>query len=616
MITKMTKYHFIILGRESEEFMTSLQNLGVVDITRSSKPIDDRSSQMIALGEEYKKAISHLGRINFTGDADLAAIEKKRAEMVIQPIDIKQLPQLVDEAVARLANEKAALSTTEKLLGQIQIWGDFDLDKINGLSQLGLQMLLYSCPKNKFSKEWEQTWPLSVIAEDDEKVHFAVVVPENETVKIPATNIVMPEKNRNELTQDIERIKDKILATKATLLNYKDMVPELEKAAHSNLSNLDIYLAKAAKGEESVDEISVYTGFSPVNEDASLCKELDDMGVFYLKEKATAEDNPPIKLHNNKFASMFEVLTGMYGMPVYNEFDPTPILGPFFLLFFAMCMGDAGYGILLFLIGFLIKKVAPGMAKLAPLVKVLGVATFFIGLILGTFFGINLYEASWYPEVLKKFIIQGKVMGFDLQMVVALGIGVFHICLAMIVKGICFTCAFGFRKTVSTWGWCLLIIGGIITAALSLAGVMSAQVTKIVIIVIGVISALGIYIFNTPGRNPLANIGSGLWATYNMVTGLLGDVLSYIRLFALGLAGGLLGNAFNDLGMMAFNGLAIPGLNFVALAIILVIGHALNLAMSCLGAFVHPLRLTFVEYFKNVGYEGKGKLYNPLTNNK
>ena len=94
-----------------------------------------------------------------------------------------------------------------------------------------------------------------------------------------------------------------------------------------------------------------------------------------------------------------------------------------------------------------------------------------------------------------------------------------------------------------------------------------------------------------------------------MATGILGDVLSYIRLFALGLAGGMLGAAFNDLGTMV---LGDGGINWVFFILILVVGHVLNLLMSCLGAFVHPLRLNFVEYFKNAGYEGKGKTYNPL----
>ena len=96
-----------------------------------------------------------------------------------------------------------------------------------------------------------------------------------------------------------------------------------------------------------------------------------------------------------------------------------------------------------------------------------------------------------------------------------------------------------------------------------------------------------------------------------MITGLLGDVLSYIRLYALGLAGGMLGQAFNILGgMMVSDGFG--AINWLPFLLIVLFGHTLNLAMSCLGAFVHPLRLTFVEYFKNAGYEGKGKEYSPL----
>ena len=129
-------------------------------------------------------------------------------------------------------------------------------------------------------------------------------------------------------------------------------------------------------------------------------------------------------------------------------------------------------------------------------------------------------------------------------------------------------------------------------------------------IVIGVISALAIFIFNKPGRNPLINIGAGLWDTYNMATGILGDVLSYIRLYALGLAGGMLGGAFNNLGQMVLGDN--PSWQWLPFVIILLFGHVLNLLMPCLGAFVHPLRLTFVEYFKNSGYEGKGLKYNPL----
>jgi V/A-type H+-transporting ATPase subunit I len=251
---------------------------------------------------------------------------------------------------------------------------------------------------------------------------------------------------------------------------------------------------------------------------------------------------------------------------------------------------------------------------LGPIITVLGLGTTVVGFFLGTFMGIDLHAASWVPEVLKNVMIKGNLTlagsSYDIQMVLALCIGVFHICLAMVVKAVCYTKQFGFKENIATWGWTLLIVGGLIVAILGMT-VLPAAVFKWTLIAVGVVSALGIYIFNTPGRNPLINIGAGLWDTYNMATGILGDVLSYIRLYALGLAGGMLGAAFNNLGQMVLGDTPNVG-TWVGFLAIVIIGHVLNLAMSALGAFVHPLRLSFVEYFKNAGYEGKGKLYQPF----
>lgn len=314
---------------------------------------------------------------------------------------------------------------------------------------------------------------------------------------------------------------------------------------------------------------------------------------------------------------MFEGLTGMYGMPVYGEWDPTPVLAIFFLLFFAMCMGDAGYGLILIIYGILQDKKIVNFAMfdgLGKLISILGVATTIVGFFLGTAFGMDLTAASWMPQQMKDLMLSGDVTiggsSYALQMVLAIGIGIFHICLAMTIKAVLYTKRFGLKANISTWGWLLLILGGIITGAFAMLGLLPENVTKIAVIAIGAVSALCIFIFNTPGRNPLINIGAGLWDTYNMATGIMGDVLSYIRLYALGLAGGMLGGAFNNLGLMVLGDN--PTWQWLPFVLILLAGHALNLLMSCLGAFVHPLRLTFVEYFKNSGYEGKGAKYNPL----
>lgn len=124
------------------------------------------------------------------------------------------------------------------------------------------------------------------------------------------------------------------------------------------------------------------------------------------------------------------------------------------------------------------------------------------------------------------------------------------------------------------------------------------------------LSAVLIFFLNSPGKNPFMNVGLGLWDTYNMATGLLGDVLSYVRLFALGLSGGILASVFNSLALGLRPDNLIGG--SIVFLLIFLFGHSINMFMNVLGAFVHPLRLTFVEFYKNAEFAGGGKKYNPF----
>ena len=612
MITKMTKYSFVLLTGEKESFLEQLQELGVVDISRSVKPIDSDSSVMFHKAERARKTLEFLESIDYSKDADAEAIAKATVNVEGDPVDF------IEECRTRLAELHIANANAEKQLNTRRPWGEYDKKAVDGLADLGYIVRYYSVDAKKFDETWGELYPLQVVSNDGKKVWFVTVAPKGEAYSFPINETAAPEGTYTEASAELAEIKAEMIGCKAGLLNAKDYIPAIKETCNNDLVELDRYLAKEVGQGAAENLVTVFTGFAPVENDAELVEAFDNMGVLYLKEEAVLEDNPPIKLKNNWFIRQFEVFTEMYGAPVYAEFDPTPIVAPFYLLFFAMCMGDAGYGLILILLGIAVAKKWINIAMLkniGPIISILGAGTFAIGLVLGTAFGIDLSAAEWYPQAMKKIMITGTIAGFPAQMILALGIGIFHICLAMTVKAIGYTKRFGFRETVSVWGWLLLIVGGIATAALGMAKLVSPDVIKWIVIVIGVVSALGIYIFNTPGKNPLSNIGSGLWDTYNMVTGILGDVLSYIRLYALGLAGGMLGQAFNILGgIIVGDGISV--INFLPFALILLFGHSLNLAMSCLGAFVHPLRLTFVEYFKNAGYEGKGKEYNPLTKEK
>ena len=615
MITKMTKYSFVLLTGEKEGFLEQLQELGVVDISRSVKPIDSDSSVMFHKAERARKTLEFLESIDYSKDTDAEAIAKATVNIEGDPVDF------IEECRAKLTELHAALAHAEKQLQATLPWGEYDKKALDGLKDLGYAIRYYAVDAKKFDESWGELYPLQVVENNGKKVWFVTVAPKGEAYSFPVQEVAAPEITSAEAASDIARIKTEITDCKAGLLNAKDYIPAIKEACNSDLVELDRYLAKEAGEGAAEDMITVFTGFAPVENDAELVEAFDKMGVLYIKEDAAQEDNPPIKLRNNWFTRQFECFTEMYGMPVYSEFDPTPILAPFYLLFFAMCLGDAGYGIVLLLFGLMLNKgwLKVGMFDgLGNIIALLGAGTMVVGTVLGTFFGIGMHDASWVPEWMKSLMIVGDVdvpgVGvLNIQMLLAMGIGIFHICVAMTVKAVCYTKRFGWKENIATWGWLILIVGGVLTGLLALGKLLSPEAIKWALIIIGAVSALAIYIFNTPGRNPLVNVGAGLWDTYNMATGILGDVLSYLRLFALGLAGGMLGQAFNNLAL-SVKGDAV--MTWVPFVLILIVGHVINILLSSLGAFVHPMRLTFMEYFKNAGYEGKGSSYNPLTTNK
>ncbi|MBR4809710.1 MAG: ATPase V [Bacteroidales bacterium] len=569
MIEKMTRYDFVLLSSGRDGFIESLSALGVMDVTRSSKPVDERSAGM------------------------LSRIEALNAE-------ISRISKGTDATLKTLQDERAALAKEAETVSR---WGTFDRSRLDAL---GLPVRFYCVPEKKFDPAWADGCALEEIERDGGKVWF-VVFGDGE---LPVAPLPEPSRSIVEVESAIAAKDAEIEVYRKDLEALKPTLPRLRQELEKQRNVLGRYLASEC-GEKAADgELSVFEGFAPASEKERLAKAFDELDCIWYSSEASVEDNPPIKLKNNKFVKQFEVLTDMYGRPDYNEFDPTPYLSVFFLLFFAMCMGDAGYGLLLFIIGLLLKKVE-SFRKLAPLVTILGAGTFVVGIVMHTFFGVDISALPWIPSWLKAVMITGTIAGFEAQMVLSLAIGVLHLCLAMIVKTVYATRNKGFLGSLGTWGWTLLIVGGVIVGALALASLLPAAVVKWIVIGLGVVSALGIFLFNDIKRSPLKNIGSGLWEAYNTATGLLGDVLSYLRLYALGLAGGMLGKAFNDIASMTLgDGGFGPGWIFFIL--ILIVGHALNLAMCCLGAFVHPLRLNFLEFFKNAGYDGKGRTYQPL----
>ena len=594
MISPMTRYGFILLNGEQDGLLEQLQELGLMDITRSVKPVDRRSEKLVAEVELLDGLIKGIRR---------AAVPEGTA---LAPLRIgDNLSDAAGDILMKYMEVGQDIAAAQKQLAALRPWGSYSRESVAALASAGIPLHFHVLAAKQMKAEWASQYALSVIAEEGGNVWFVVAGEDALPGEVP-----MPEKTAAEAEAALAALEERQTLLAGHVLALRERLPELEAARSDAASRLDLYLAGASAVKAAEDHIVTLEGFAPVADEAAITAKLDALGVLYFKENAKVEENPPIAFRNNAFVRLFEPLTDMYGRPAYNGFDPTPFISVFFMLFFAFCMGDCGYGLILLAAGLLMRRSA-GMRSLAPLVTVLGCATVVIGFLFHTFFSMDIAQWELFRPVRKVFL-PSKIMGYDGTMVLALVVGIFHICLAMVVKTVNETKNKGFLGSLGTWGWTLLVVGGVIVGGIALSGVMNAAVTKWVIIVLGVVSALGIFLLNDLHRNPLLNIGSGLWETYNTVTGLLGDVLSYLRLYALGLAGSMLGLAFNNIGLMILG----DGSSYIAwipFVLVVLVGHVLNIAMAALGAFVHPLRLNFLEFFKNSGYEAAGRKFNPLT---
>ena len=614
MISKMNKLSFLIYHKEYEMFLEKLRELGVVHVEkRQGAEMDANLQAFMQKRTAYQSLLKNmtLAAASYEGTA------------TAQPSGIT-IEQVVDSYESQQEHIQALnmqLPVLDKEIDAMEVWGEFDWNVIDQLKANGWQMQLYCCPEKSFEETWVDDYNATLINRKGGQSYFVTV--NHTSVELEAEAVRLPKQRLSELVQGQEALKAEIKKANDELdLFCINHIPVVEEALEALESDINLMEVEQLGGERMADgAIVMMEGWVPVENDADVRKLLDESGVYYEIRAAEKEDNAPIKLKNGKISRAFEMLTKMYGMPDYGEFDPTPLLAPFYALFFGMCVGDAGYGLLLVVLGlYLKKKLSKSMAGLMNLLITLGAATTVVGALFNTFFGAALTDWN-LPEWMNSLIISGKWDGtaYDKTMVIALLVGMFHICFAMVVKAIGSTVRYGFKNSLSAWGWLLLVAGSVTVATLNYLGVVDFETSKMAYIGIGGVSAIGIYLLNDIRRNIFVNVGAGLWDTYNMATGLMGDLLSYLRLYALGLAGGMLGGVFNSLGLQLRDALGdflfgIPG--WICFGLIFVAGHGLNIALSCLSGYVHSIRLTFVEYFKNSGYDGKGVEYKPFSSKK
>lgn len=604
MITKMRKLTFLVYHKEYDAFLKDIRNLGVVHVAEKQRGVsgDEGLQENLNLSKQLAATLSQFNTLNAANKyiVNETGGSPERGFQVLKEVEKLQHEKIkLEQQLQGYLKDEATLKP----------WGDFDPEGIRKLHDEGLNVGFYIASEHKYKEEWESLYNAVVVSRMASKVYFVTITNIGEKLDLDVEHIKAPTRSLSKVMEQIESTKQALENNAEALSNLaaKD-VASLKAAIKELHSRIEFSKVKLNTEHTAGEKLMFLQGWIPEAEEAAVVIYLNRQHAYYEINDPDVEDDVPVQLNNHGLFAWFEPICKLYMLPKYREMDMTPFFAPFFMVFFGLCLGDIGYGLFLLLAvtayRVFARNVGPAMKPVLSLLQVLAFSTMICGLLTGGFFGFQLYDLDWaISEKLRNMVSLDNNQMFELSLV----LGLVQILFGMVLKIVNRIIQFGFRYAIETLGWVILLVSFVFATIFPEILPMTGNVH---LIVLGV-AAVMIFCYNSPGKNIFVNLGLGLWNTYNMITGLLGDVLSYIRLFALGLSGGILASVFNSLaaGLAPDHIIAGP----VVMVIIFVIGHGINIFMNVLGAIVHPMRLTFVEFFKNAGYTGGGKEYNPFS---
>ncbi len=591
MIVPVRKYTFLVYHRDYDHFLDDLGELGVVHIIEKQTELDEETIDKLDQLKLVKEAISFLKNRE----------SKKKGTKIKE--DGIELASVIKEKRNKLEVLSQRQISLIKEMHRAEPWGDFSRETIDKLKKEGLTLKFYVVSHKKFSPEWIKTHNVAIISRHQAQVHFVVVNKEDKEPFEPqeAEEVKLPKRPVSEVIRERKHVEERMHNINEELDRFTSTaLPHLEEAAKRLETETEYKRAMLNTTEQADGKVKILEGFVSVDKRDALDEYLEKHSILYLSRKPDPDDNPPVELKNGKFARLFEPIAKLFALPSYQELDLTPLFAPFFMLFFGFCLGDAGYGLLFIIVGFIVRpRLKPSLRPIVSLAQFLGLGTVIFGALTGTFFGMNLIQADIPAlESIKSFMLNSQ-QAFYLAVI----IGIVQILFGIGVHAVNRFKQYGFKYALPQIGWLMLLPG------LGLYfGFKGFEVAGYILMFGGMSLIL---FWSDPKANIFGRIGKGLWDLYN-ITGVFGDVLSYIRLFALGVSSAILGLVINDISMSIKEGL--PYVGPVLMVIFLLIGHLANIFISSLGAFVHPMRLTFVEFYKNAGFSGGGQAYKPFKN--
>lgn len=639
MIVPMKKVSVLLYHKEKESFLNDLQDLGVMHIVIDS---EKKSDNLDLLSGKVKKAgtvLKALKKLEKESKAVFTQAKGGNAEELIEQY------YSLESDIEKMNQQRIAL---QKDLSILEPWGDFDPNHVDRLNNSGVKVRFFEVAARKFESLPLQDFYYSIINKNS-SIFRIIVFEKDEVVALDAEEVLLPATSLSKIRFEIKELDESIDSLKASLIKLIPFQKVIADDLAEDTMNHSFESARINMEETAEGKLLVFSGWIPAKIEKKVSTFLDGFSLWYQINKPLPSESIPVLMKNNAFSTFFEPITKVFALPDYFEIDPTPFFAPFYALFFGLCLGDVGYGSIILIISIIATTKLKGGQKIIPMLGiVLGVSTIIAGGFLNTFFGEPLFVIEGSKGGMTTIasgiaflnpVETEKGMYFP-AMPFAMYVGLFQIMLGIFLRSVNKLLNYGISYMFAPLAEIFLVCAAtIFLAKINFVNMADLQIGVVpvgsllfsipysIIGIIGAIGAVLLLIFVKPEDKVFSGslaqlplrllIRFGLWflALYNFITGLMSNSLSYLRLFALGLAGGLLGAAFNQMGLMIITGE--NGVNWtspvvVFTILIIILGHILNFGLGALGSYVHSLRLTFVEFYGCLEFKGGSKPYKPF----
>ncbi len=643
-IIKMQRVAVIGLDTEKEKLMNQLMDFGAVELTDQSgklseeiwadnTSVDEDREKVSAIEAKLNRAEQSLEVIEKYGDIKHPLFKTRRS------VKKSQMGRMLADESANEKNVDYILSLNEKIhslneklnklnqdAASLNPWVNYDppLEVTGtGTTALFTGVLPAGADTEGLSAHLEEkigTVLFKVVGSDKDMFYTAVLTPEERQDDVLAElkqsgfsqvtfkgmtgtvseNLKRIEGEKDVLEKEIKETADEIAATagmKNGIEEYSDILSidlDKEKIRAKLLKTRKTFFIEGWVPERCIPEASAI---------------LDENGCYYTFRDPLDDEEVPVLMENTKMVVPFEAVTEMYSLPAYYGFDPTRIFALFYAVFFGMMLSDAGYGILMAVGCFVaLKKFdLEGMTyKMVKMFFYCGISTTIWGALFGGWFGdiVPVFTRTFLGKEVAVSPLWFNPLDDPMKLLIlSLALGVVHIFIGMGIKAYMQIKEGKWLDAICDEGfWYVTIIGLIAWLG---GGTISDSLTTVGMYM-SIIGGAGLLLTGGRHNKGFGKITGGLSNIYN-ITSYMSDILSYARLLALGLATGVIAQVVNTMGTLFGGGIG----GLIALTIIFLFGHTLNLAINALGAFIHASRLQYVEFFGKF-YEDGGEPFDPF----